>query len=95
MSGKTSDSDRQQLERQVEKQVQRLERADKERRTVLAQTAYIGVLGLLFVLPVVGGAYFGRWLDTLIDGYSMRWTLSMLFLGVIVGGVNVYFFIRE
>jgi ATP synthase protein I len=94
MSGKPTDSDRQKLERRVEKQVRRMERADKERRTVLAQTAYIGVLGLLFVLPVVGGAYLGRWLDSLVEGYSMRWTLSMLFLGVVVGAMNVYFFIR-
>lgn len=72
-----------------------MERAEKERSTVLAQAAYIGVLGLLFVLPVVGGAYLGRWLDGLFEGYSMRWTLSLIFLGVVVGAVNVYFFVRE
>ena len=83
------------LERQIEKQVERMERADKERPTLLAQTAYIGVLGLLFVLPVIGGAYLGRWLDSLLEGYSMRWTLSMLFLGVAVGAANVYFFVRD
>ena len=83
------------LRQQVEKQVGRMVRAEKERRTLLAQTAYIGVLGLLFVLPVVGGAYLGRWLDGLAEGYSMRWTLSLLFAGLVVGAVNVYFFIRE
>jgi ATP synthase protein I len=47
------------------------------------------------VLPVVAGAYLGRWLDSLLAGYSIRWTLSMIFLGVIIGAVNVYLFIRE
>lgn len=88
-------SDRKQLEEQIEKQVRRIEQAEKERPTLLAQTAYIGVLGLLFVLPVVGGAYFGRWLDSLLAGYSMRWTLSLLFLGVVAGAANVYFFVRD
>lgn len=83
------------IEEQVEKAAKRLERADKERSTVLAQTAYIGVLGLLFVLPVIGGAYLGRWIDSLFEGYSMRWTLSLIFLGIVIGAFNVYYFVRE
>jgi ATP synthase protein I len=83
------------LQRQVEKQSERLERAEKERLTALAQAVHIGVLGLLFVLPVVGGAYLGRWIDGLLEGYSMRWTLSMMFVGIVAGAVNVYFFVRE
>jgi ATP synthase protein I len=61
----------------------------------LAQTTYIGTLGLLLVLPVIAGAYLGRWLDSLMAGYSLRWTLSMIFLGLVVGGVNVYLYVRE
>lgn len=95
MSSEPPVADRQQLEQQIEKQVRRMERAERERPTLLAQTAYIGVLGLLFVLPVIGGAYLGRWIDGLLEGYSMRWTLSMLFLGIVVGAVNVYFFVRD
>lgn len=95
MSSEPPLGDREELEHRVEKQVERMQRAEQERPTLLAQTAYIGVLGLLFVLPVVGGAYLGRWLDSLLQGYSMRWTLSLLFLGVVVGAANVYFFVRD
>ena len=95
MSSEPSANDREKLELEIEKQVERIERADKERPTLLAQTTYIGVLGLLFVLPVIGGAYLGRWFDSLLEGYSMRWTLSMLLLGVVVGAANVYFFVRD
>lgn len=95
MSRQPPNGERELLERQVDKQVRRMERADKERPTLLAQTAYVGVLGLLFVLPVVGGAYLGRWLDGMVHGYSMRWTLSLILLGVFVGAVNVYFFVRD
>jgi len=52
-------------------------------------------LGLLFVLPTVAGAYLGRWLDGMAEGYSLRWTLSFLFLGIVLGAVNVYLFIKE
>lgn len=88
-------NEQEKLEEQVEKAAKRMERAEKEHSTVLAQTAFVGVLGLLFVLPVVGGAYLGRWIDGLFEGYSMRWTLSLIFLGIVIGAVNVYYFVRE
>jgi ATP synthase protein I len=82
------------LEREVDLQAKRMKKAEQDRRTVLAYTTYIGTLGLVFVLPVVGGAYLGNWLDSLNKGYSMRWTLSMMFLGIIIGAINVYFLVR-
>ncbi len=86
---------KEQLRKRVELQAQRMKQAEKDRPTLLSQTVYIGTLGLLFVLPVVGGAYLGRWLDGMVEGYSIRWTLSMILLGVFLGGVNVYLYIRE
>jgi len=87
--------DKQRLQRSIDEQVRRLQKAERERPTLLAQTTYIGTLGLLLVLPVIGGAYLGRWLDGLMAGYSLRWTLSLIFLGLVVGGVNVYLYVRE
>ena len=83
------------LRKQVELQAQRMKQAEKDHPTLLSQTVYIGTLGLLLVLPVVGGAYLGRWLDMLVEGYSIRWTLSLILLGVIIGWINVYLFVRE
>lgn len=84
-----------QLKREVAKQVQRMKRAEQDRPTLLAQSIYLGTLGLLFVVPVVVGAYVGRWLDGLYEGYSIRWTLSLIVLGVIVGAVNAYQFVKD
>ena len=89
------ENDKQHLQQRIDEQVERLKQAERDRPTLLAQTTYIGTLGLLFVLPVIGGAYLGRWLDSMMAGYSMRWTLSMIFLGIVVGGVNVYLYVRE
>ncbi|MBU0499051.1 MAG: AtpZ/AtpI family protein [Gammaproteobacteria bacterium] len=86
---------RNELRQQVERQAQRMRKAERERPTLIGQTVFVGTLGLLLVLPVVGGAYLGLWLDGLAQGYSLRWTLSLIILGVMVGAVNVYLFIRE
>jgi len=83
------------LRQQVERQAQRMKQAERNRSSLLGQTVYIGTLGLLLVLPTVGGAYLGRWLDSLASGYSVRWTMSLIFVGLVVGAVNIYLFIRE
>jgi len=85
----------QRLEETVKKQVRRMKQAEKERQTLLGQSVYLGTLGVMFVLPVVAGAYLGQWLDGLSKGYEVHWTVSLIILGVVVGGINVYFFIRE
>jgi len=84
-----------QLRRAVEKQVKRMRRAEKERPTLLSQSVFMGTLALLFVLPVILGAYLGNWLDGMAQGYSIRWTIGLIFVGLIVGIINVYMYIRE
>jgi ATP synthase protein I len=88
-------SRQQKLEESVEKRIRRMKQAEKERRTLIGQSVYLGTLGVMFVLPVVAGAYLGQWLDSLSEGYEVHWTVSLIILGVIVGGMNVYLFIRE
>jgi len=84
-----------QLKEEVARQIRRMKQAERDRPTLLRQTVYLGTLGLLFVMPVIVGAYVGRWLDGLSAGYSMRWTLSLIVLGVGVGAVSVYLNVRE
>jgi len=86
---------REKLRASIERQARRMEQAERERLTLLSQTAFLGVLALLLALPVVIGAYLGRWLDTLSSGYSIRWTVSLIVLGVLLGLFNVYLYLRE
>ena len=85
----------QELRDRVEKQARRMREAERDRPTLLAQTVYLGTLAVLFVLPVVLGAYLGSWLDGQMSGYSVRWTVSLILIGVFVGAVDVYLFVRE
>jgi ATP synthase protein I len=83
------------LKTKIEKQVIRIKKAEHDRPNLLSQTIYIGTLGLVMVLPVIAGAYLGSWLDGMMAGYSMRWTLSLLLTGVVIGILNVYFLIKD
>lgn len=94
----TSDPERhqrQRLDAAVRQDCERLETAERERRTVLGYTVFMGTIAGLFVVPVIAGAYLGRWLDDLATGYSVRWTVSLILLGVLFGAVNVYRFVRD
>jgi len=90
-----AEGERRQLRKAVEREAGRLQRAERERSRLIAQTVYLGSLALMFVVPVVGGAYLGRWIDGMFAGYSIRFTVSLIVLGVALGAVNVYLFVRE
>ena len=82
------------LRTRVEAQAGRIRKAEREKRTLLASTIYLGTLGVMFILPVIVGAYAGNWLDNRLRGYSFSWTITLIILGVFIGATNVYLFIR-
>lgn len=83
------------LRNAVDQDTQRMQKAERARRSPLALLVYGGTVGLLFISPIIGGAYLGRWVDTLMAGYSVRWTVSLIVLGIVIGAWNVQRFIRE
>ena len=89
----TKDTDDQML-KSMKMQSERRHRYES-RRSFWTQTVYTGTLGVIFVLPVVTGAYLGLWLDTKLSGYSISWTINLILLGVIVGAINVYKFVKD
>lgn len=83
------------LKKSVRQKISKLEKAEQDRTTILAQTVFLGTLGVVFILPVVIGAYLGLWLDEKIKFFSISWTISLIIVGVIVGAFNVYLLIKE
>jgi ATP synthase protein I len=86
---------RNKLIQQTRRDVERLEQKERKPATWAGMLFYGGTLGLLFTVPLVAGAYLGRWLDTLAPGYSVRWTLSLILLGIALGIYNVLHFLRD
>ncbi|HNT36679.1 MAG TPA: AtpZ/AtpI family protein [bacterium] len=83
------------LKERISRQTRRMKQAERDRPTLLGQTVYVGTLGLLMVIPIVVGAYVGQWLDSLVEGYSIRWTIGLILIGVVIGAVNIYLFVKE
>lgn len=87
--------DNEKLKNGVNRDISRLKDAEKNRGLILAQTAYLGTLGVVIALPIVGGAYLGNWLDKRLTGFSFSWTVCLIVLGVFIGSTNAYFFIKR
>ena len=83
------------LKKSLIDRVNQLEKAKKEQRTLLAQTIFLGAIGIMFIFPIICGAYLGVWLDNKLVGFSTSFTVSLIIVGVFVGALNVYLFIRE
>jgi len=86
---------RSKLLKHTRRDIKRLDDKKRQPASWVGMMLYGGTLGLLFVVPIVAGAYLGRWLDMQITGYSVRWTISMILLGIVVGAYNVLRFLRE
>ncbi len=85
---------RRKLLEHTQRDLLRLEKQNHRPATWVGLLFSGGVLGLLFVVPIIGGAYLGRWLDTLASGYSVRWTIGLIVLGITVGAYNVFRFLQ-
>jgi ATP synthase protein I len=81
------------LRRAMSRQIARLRRARPA--GVLGMLVAGGTAGLLLAVPLVIGAYLGRWLDERSPGYSVRWTVNLILLGLAIGAYNVYRFFRD
>jgi len=80
---------------EVDRNSERLKQAERGRRSLLAHTVFLGSLSVLFLAPLLAGAYLGHWLDSLGEGYTVHWTVNLILLGLAAGVFNVYFFIRK
>jgi ATP synthase protein I len=69
-------------------------RARQGRRTFWQGLAVVGVVGWLVVLPAVGGAWLGRWIDRRADT-GIRWTLGLLVLGLAAGCTAAWRHVQE
>jgi ATP synthase protein I len=83
------------LSRAVGQKEERKVQARREKhRTVWFGFRMFGLVGWAVAIPTVVGALLGLWLDrTHPSRYS--WTLTLLFLGIIVGCLNAWLWVSK
>jgi ATP synthase protein I len=79
---------------QVEHSADKLLKSRKEQGSFWHWASRVGVGGWLFVIPVVGGAYLGRYLDRNSSG-DISWTVTFILLGITAGIFNLWQFLSR
>lgn len=81
---------------QVERKAARKRRARGERdRNVWFWLGMFGLVGWAVAVPTVIGVAIGVWLDRLWPAEQASWTLSFLLIGVALGCVNAWYWIKR
>ena len=70
----------------------KIEEAEKrEKKGIIFVISYIGSISIIFILPVVIGAYIGWWIDGKYKGDgTVSWTITGILIGVMIGIYNIY-----
>ncbi len=79
----------------VDRQARRKLKARQDKsRNVWFGLGLFGLIGWSIMIPTLAGIALGLWLDKQWPG-QMSWTLTMLFVGVVLGCVNAWRWIGE
>jgi len=54
----------------------------------------VGAIGWMIVVPMLLGAFVGRWIDRRSET-GVFWTLSLLFIGLVLGCVSTWRHVQE
>lgn len=53
-----------------------------------------GLVGWSIAVPTLAGIALGVWLDTKLNA-RMSWTLTLLFIGVVLGSLNAWYWMKQ
>jgi len=93
--GRDNGDERQALDEEVGRQARRKLRARRrESRSAWFGLGMFGLVGWSVALPALIGTAVGLWLDERYPG-EVSWTLTFLIIGVAVGCMNAWFWVRQ
>lgn len=83
------------LRRQVGRRAERkLEARRQSRRSAWFGLGMFGLVGWSVTIPTLAGVALGLWLDRRFPGQA-SWTLTGLIIGVALGCLNAWFWVRQ
>ena len=90
-----SDPPRKDLPDTIEDKVERRMKArSRDKHSVWFGLGMFGLVGWSVAVPTILGIAAGVWLDRHLSG-KISWTLTLLFLGVALGCLNAWFWIKR
>lgn len=91
----TADRANQQLQEEVERKAKRKLRArQQEEHTTWFWLGMFGLVGWSIAIPTLVGTALGIWIDRRWPG-DISWSLTLLFIGVFVGCLNAWHWIKQ
>lgn len=94
MTPPTPDKQGQRFGREVRLKQERKIKAREEQRSVWFGLGMFGMVGWAVAVPTVAAVALGVWLDGKYPG-PPSWTLTLLVVGVAVGCLNAWFWIKR
>jgi ATP synthase protein I len=79
---------------EIEKKERRRRKGlNKDKASLWFGVGLFGLVGWSFAVPVVLLTMLGIWIDGRTQG-AISWTLTLLFAGVVLGGLNLWYWVR-
>jgi ATP synthase protein I len=94
VSGPDLDDRRRRFGRTVGRKAQRRLRAKRRADSTWFWLGMLGLIGWSVAVPTVLGVALGLWLDDTAPA-SFSWVMSMLVLGLAIGVLNAWFWVRH
>jgi ATP synthase protein I len=79
----------------VERRAERHRKAEREKdRSIWFSLGLFGLVGWSIAVPALIGVGLGLWIDARWPS-RVSWTLTLLFIGVVVGCLNAWYWIKQ
>lgn len=93
-NGDASGKRREEIRRRIEEKEERKMRARTEEKRFWYGFGLFGLVGWSVAIPTLIGIAVGVWLDKVLDD-RISWTLTFLFIGLIVGCLNAWYWVQQ
>jgi ATP synthase protein I len=91
---KRPETDRDFAEKVRAKEERKLRKRREGEQSAWFGLGMFGLVGWSVAIPTVIGIAVGVWLDSIFEG-RRSWTLTFLFIGIVVGCINAWFWIKR
>lgn len=78
----------------IARKAERKLRARQQQRGVWFGLGMFGLVGWSVAIPTLLGVFLGLWIDARTSGH-VSWTLTFLFVGIIIGCLNAWHWVRH